>query len=139
MLHSSSDSKPKTKILDITQNKEYEARLYRCLAPMPFRKYRRRVRYLENSVPSGFHKKILLLDDDIVGQIEYAPAEVSGYPIIGNRVIAMNCVWVLRRAKGHSLGELLLTDLVNSETNANGVSTIALENHPSPGMATPGL
>lgn len=134
MLHFSSNSRPRTRILDITQSKEYEERLYRCLAPMPFRKYRRRARYLRDAVPMGFRKKILFFDDDIVGQIEYAPAEVSGLPIYGNRVVVMNCIWVLRRAKGHRLGEVLLTDLKEEEENAEGLATVALENHPSPWM-----
>lgn len=47
---------------------------------MPFRKYNNRQQYLMKAIPKGFHKKLLVFGEEIVGQIEYAPAEVSGYP-----------------------------------------------------------
>ncbi len=121
-----------TKILDITKNIEYERYLYKCLAPMPFRKYIKRREYLEKAIPKGFHKKLLILNGEVVGQIEYAPAEVSGYPITGENVIVMNCIWVLRKAKRHDFGKLLLEDMIKSERDAAGFATIALENHWSP-------
>lgn len=122
----------KVKIIDITRNRDYEKYLYRCLAPMPFRKYKKRQKYLESAIPKGFHKKLLLLNDEVVGQIEFAPAEVSGYPIKGENIIVMNCIWVLRKTKGHNFGNELLRDMIESEENAAGFATIALENHWSP-------
>ncbi|MCK4424574.1 hypothetical protein KAU93_02725, partial [Candidatus Bathyarchaeota archaeon] len=95
----------RVKITDITKNKRYERYLYRCLAPIPFRKYSRRQEYLENAIPKGFHKKLLIFNGKILGQIEYAPAEASYYPVTGENIIAMNCIWVLRKAKGHNLGK----------------------------------
>ncbi len=101
---------------------------------MPFRKYRRRLHYLEASIPRGFHKKIALLDGDIVGQIEHAPAEASGLPISGDRVVVMNCIWVLRRAKGHNLGRTLLENSIHEQKDAAGFATIGLEGHFTPWM-----
>lgn len=121
-----------TRILDITDDIEYEKYLYKCLAPMPFRKYRKRHEYLKTATPKGFHKKLLMLDSEVVGQIEYAPVEASYYPIKGENVIVMNCIWVLRKAKGHNLGKQLLRDMIESEKNAAGFATVALENHWSP-------
>ena len=120
------------KIINITKRSEYERYLYRCLAPMPFRKYRKRQEYLETAIPKGFHKKLLIFNGEIVGQIEYAPAEASCYPIMGKNIIVMNCIWVLRRAKGHNFGKQLLTDMIESERNAVGFATLGLENHWSP-------
>jgi len=125
--------KLKIKIVDITKNNHYEKRLYKCLAA-PFRRYKKRQKYLEAAIPKGFHKKLLILNDEIVGQIEYAPAEVSGFPIKGDNIIVMNCVWVLRRAKGHNLGKQLLADMMHTEKKAAGFATIALEKHWSPWM-----
>lgn len=119
-------------ILDITHDAKYEKYLYRCLAPMPFRRYAYRQQYLERAIPNGFHKKLLLFDGEIVGQIEYAPAEASGHPIEGKNVVVMNCIWVLRKVKGHDFGQMLLKDMIESEKNASGFTTIALENHWSP-------
>jgi ribosomal protein S18 acetylase RimI-like enzyme len=116
-------------IIDITEKAEYEKYLYKCLAPMPFRKYNRRHEYLSRVVPRGFRKKLLIFNGDIVGTIEYAPAEVSGFPIAGNKITVMNCIWVLRRAKGHSFGKQLIKDMMESEKNSVGFATIALENH----------
>jgi len=121
-----------TKIVDITGNKTYEKYLYRCLAPMPFRRYENRQKYLEKAIPKGFCKKLLVFNGEVVGQIEYTPAEVSGYPIRGKNIVVMNCVWVLRKAKGHNFGRVLLEDMIKSERGASGFATIALENHWSP-------
>jgi len=90
------------RIIDITNHGEYEKYLYKWIAPMSFRRYCQRQEYLEKAVPRGFHKKILIYEGKVVGTIEYAPAEASGYPITGDNVIVMNCVWVLRKAKGHN-------------------------------------
>jgi hypothetical protein len=119
-------------IIDITENSEYEKYLYKCLAPMPFRKYKQRREYLEKAIGRGFHKKLLIFSEEIVGQIEYAPAEVSGYPILDDKVVVMNCIWVLRKAKEHNFGARLQKDMMKSEKDADGFATIALENHESP-------
>jgi hypothetical protein len=124
--------KVKTRIIDTTENSKYEKYLYKCLAPMPFRKYKQRREYLEKAIGRCFHKKLLIFNEEIVGQIEYAPAEVSGYPIKDDNVIVMNCIWVLRKAKGHDFGRQLLEDMIKSEKDADGFATIALENHWSP-------
>jgi len=116
-------------IVDITENSAYERHLYRCLSPIPFRKYRKRHEYLEVAIPRGFRKKLLVFNGEVVGQIEYAPAEVSGYPIVGNDIIVMNCIWVLRKAKGHNFGKQLLANMMESKKNVVGFATIGLENH----------
>jgi hypothetical protein len=120
-----------TKIVDITEIGEYEKYLYRCLTG-PFRRYKKRMEYLKNATPKGFHKKLLILNRKVVGQIEYSPAEVSYYPIMGDNIIVMNCIWVLKKAKGHNFGKLLMEDMIKSEKEAAGFATIALENHWSP-------
>lgn len=122
------------KILDITKNDENEKYLYKCLAPMPFRKYTKRREYLNAAIAKGFHKKLLIFNEEVIGQIEYAPAEASYYPISGDKVVVMNCIWVLRRAKGHNFGKQLFTDMVKNEKNASGYATVGLENHWSPWM-----
>jgi len=120
---------PDVKVIDITKDVLYEKYLYRCLAPMPFRRYRRRREYLGMAIQRGFHKRVVALNNVIVGQIEYAPAEASAYPICGEGIIVMNCIWVLRKAKGHNLGRLLLDNITRSEKNAQGFATIGLEGH----------
>lgn len=82
----------RTEIFDITRRGEYEKYLYRCFAPVSFRKYSSRQQYLMNAIPKGLHKKLLALDGEIVGQIEYAPAGASGYPVAGDNIVVMNCL-----------------------------------------------
>jgi len=57
---------------------------------------------------------------------------VSYYPIMGDNMIVMNCIWVLRKAKGHNFGKQLLEEMIKSEKDASSFATIALENHWSP-------
>jgi hypothetical protein len=125
-------SNSKVKIIDITEKSKYESYLYKCLAPIPFRKYKRRQSYLAYVIPKGYRKKLLIFDGKVVGQIEYAPAEVSGYPIVGDNAVVMNCIWVLRKAKGYNFGRHLLVNMIRSEKDADGFATIALEDHWSP-------
>jgi len=129
------------KIIDVTQNPKYEGILYRCI----FHKrknnygkrtlqrinafYNQRYKYLKTAIPKGFHKKILIFKEDIVGTIEYAPPKASGLPIIGDEIIVMNCIWVHRKAGGHNFGKLILADMMKDEKKASGFATIALEKH----------
>jgi len=86
--------------VDATVGGRHEKYLYKCLSPIPFRRYRKRQRYLEAAIPKGFRKDMLFLNGSTVGQIEYAPAEASGLPIHGQSTYVLNCIWVLRKAKG---------------------------------------
>jgi GNAT superfamily N-acetyltransferase len=128
-------------VIDATKNPEYEVFLYRCLFHSRkhlYKKrffnrrdafYKKRHEYLQSAIPKGFRKKILIFKGDPTGTIEYAPAEDSGLPIIGNNVIVMNCIWVQRSAQGHGFGKQLLKDMIESEKGASGFATIALENY----------
>ena len=132
------DSPSEVRIMDITCDEDYEAYIYRCIPISPrsasafFRKYSKRRQYLEEATPRGFHKAILIFKGDVVGQIEYAPAEASGLPISGEDITVMNCIWVLRRAKGYHFGRLLMSYMMESEPQATGFATLALEGHTSP-------
>jgi GNAT superfamily N-acetyltransferase len=120
------------RIVDITENVEYKKFLYRCIVGPPSKQCRERMKYLEEAIPRGFHKKLLLLNEQVVGQIEYSPAEASYYPIIGDNVVVLNCVWVLRKAGGQGFGKRLLEDMMTSEKDASGFAIVALEGHWSP-------
>ena len=123
----------RVEVVDVTVDpSRYEVYLYRCLSPIPFRRYRRRREYLKAAIPKGLHKKVLLLEGRAVGQIEYAPYEASGYPIVGEDLVVMNCIWVLRRAKGHGFGKLLIKEMTEGEEDASSFATIGLEGHWSP-------
>lgn len=122
----------RAKIIDITEDGEYEKYLYRCLTNYPPRRYKRRIEYLKKAIPKGFRKKLLIFNNEVVGEIEYSPQEASYYPITGDNIIVLNCIWVLKRAKGHNFGKQLLENMAKSDKDATGFATIALENHWSP-------
>ncbi len=98
------------KIVDITTGDEYRRYLHKCMVGPPSKRYKKRIEYFERAIPNGFHKRLLISNGDIVGQIEYAPAEASYYPIRGNHTIVMNCIWVLRRVRGPNFGKKLLAE-----------------------------
>ncbi|NHJ38582.1 MAG: hypothetical protein FK731_01020 [Asgard group archaeon] len=121
-------------IIDITnldKTNDYYYYLHRCFVG-PFRKYRRREAYLIEAIPAGFKKKMLIFNKDRIGQIEYSPPDFSYYPIQGENIIVLNCIWVLSRAKGHKFGKLMFEDMLKNCPNISGVATIALEGHWSP-------
>jgi GNAT superfamily N-acetyltransferase len=120
------------RIVDITKRDEYVKYLNRCFVGPISKQYKKRTEYLKEAIPKGFHKKLLIFNEQVVGQIEYSPAEVSYYPVIGDNVIVLNCIWVLKKARGHNFGKRLLQDMMESEKEASGLATIALENHRSP-------
>ncbi|MFX1476396.1 MAG: GNAT family N-acetyltransferase [Promethearchaeota archaeon] len=123
-------------IVDITEDRQFERFLYRCLAPMPFRKYRTRRNYLEAAIPQGFRKKILFFKGTPVGTIEFAPANASGYPIMGEEVVVLHCLWVLRKAKGYRFGTQLVNEMIRDSPRAIGLATIGLDHHWSPWLKT---
>ena len=120
-------------IVDVTNWKDKKF-LYKCISPMPYRKRKKRSEYLKKAIPNGLKKKILYWKGDPVGQIEYAPANYSGYPIYGEKLLILNCIWVLRKAKGHRFGKILMNEMIRQEKWANAIATIGLEGHWSPWM-----
>jgi len=127
----------KVDIIDATDDHKFERFLYRCIfhskydtpTNAPYSRHRDRRKYLESAIPKGFHMKIMFYEGDHIGMIEYAPAEASGLPIVGDNVIVMNCVWVHKKAHGHNFGKRLLREMIESEKQAAGFATLALEDY----------
>ena len=111
---------------------KYELLLVKCLPALSFTRSKHRLEYLRNAIPNGFQKKILIFNGEIVGTIEYAPPAFSCYPIQGEKIAVMNCVWVLRKAKGHGFGKELVRSMIEDSGDVDGFATIALEKHWSP-------
>ncbi len=124
---------PEIRVVDATHNKEYERHLYGCLASFTrTRRSRKRAEYLAEAMGRGLRKHVLFMDGDPVGMIEYVPAEASPYPIDGDGVVVMSCIWVLKRAAGRGLGKTLLKVMLEEARDAVGFASIALDGHPSP-------
>jgi len=137
------DSNLKFEIIDLIGKEEYELTgfkslsqyellLVKCLPALSFTGTKHRLEYLKNAIPNGFQKKMLMHDGEIVGTIEYAPPVFSFYPIHGENIVVMNCVWVLSKAKGHGFGEKLVKSMITGCSGIDGFATIALEKHWTP-------
>jgi len=122
-------------IVDVTEDPTYERFLYWCIfhteevfpRSVVFEKYRHRREYLKSAIPKGFRKKVLLFKGDHTGMIEYAPAEASGLPIMGENVIVMNCIWVHKRAAGYRFGKRLVAHMKEDEKGASGFATLGCD------------
>lgn len=130
---------PKIEIIDAISDPKYEQLLYWCvmhrrgkyrpITSYPDYENYFRYKYLKDAIPKGFHFKVLFEDGDYVAMIEYAPAETSGYPITGEGVIVMNCIWVLRPFRGQGYARMLVQEMIKGEKEASGFATIGLEKH----------
>lgn len=96
------------------------------------RRYRKRFEYLAEAIGKGLRKHVLFMDGEAVGMIEYAPPDASPYPIDGEGVVVMSCVWVLSRAAGRGFGKTLVEGMREDARDAAGFASIALDGHPSP-------
>ncbi len=124
---------PDTRIVDVTLGGEHERHLHGCLAAFTkVRRYRKRTSYLAEAVGRGFRKHVLFMDGEDVGVIEYAPPGASPYPITGEDVVVMSCIWVKRKAMGRGFGSMLLGKMLEDARGAAGFASIALVDHPSP-------
>ncbi len=131
--HGSTLADPDIRVVDVTHSEEHEKHLYGCLAAFTkMRRYRKRAEYLAEAVGRGFRKHVLFLDGEDAGVIEYAPPEASPYPIDGEDVVVMSCVWVKRSAEGRGFGRMLLDSMLEDARGAAGFASIALVAHPSP-------
>lgn len=125
------------KIVDITDKPRHKRLLIGCIfhrkkeIPLKvlYQTRRERLEYLKSAIPRGFHMKILFLEGDHAGMIEYGPPEAAGLPIVGENIIVMNCIWVHTRAQGNNFGKMLMTNMMESEKHAAGFATIGLENY----------
>jgi GNAT superfamily N-acetyltransferase len=122
-----------TVFVDVVSDLEYSEHLYGCLPRFTrMRLRRKRLAYVEDAKERGLGKEVIFKEGEPVGMIEYAPAEVSAYSIRGPGTWVMNCIWVLRRVKGHRYGRMLFSHMLERARGVAGIATIALEDHPSP-------
>lgn len=131
------DQSMQIKIVDITERAEYKKLLIGCIFHRKkevalkrlYERNSERVRYLKSTIPKGYRMKVLFWKGNPIGMVEYGPPKAAGLPIFGENIIVMNCIWIHRKAKGNNFGKLLITDMIESEKNAEGFATIGLENY----------
>lgn len=114
------------KVVDSAEDARFTHVRQQCFAPAqiheddPHRK-----NYLRDAEQRGLKKLLLLYDDQLAGQIEFAPPEAAGLPIQGSGVTVINCLWVLDAYAGLEGGRRLLAACAEQCPDANSLATIA--------------
>lgn len=112
-------------VVEALDDPTYSDQVVGCIQPDLFpRDDPSRLAYLRRSQFRGLHKLILLYDDQVAGQIEFAPPEVSGLPVWGEDLTVINCLWVLEAYTGLSGGRRLLS-ACSEMTFARSLATLA--------------
>lgn len=84
-----------------------------------------RQEFIQAARERGLQKLVLLLDDQVVGQLELAPAATSGLPIAGEGVTVMHCMWVPAAFGSLGVGQRLCREAM--ERADRGLATIAFD------------
>ena len=79
--------------------------------------------YLRRAGQCGLRKLLLLNDDEVAGQLEFAPPGVCGLPIEGEELAVIHCLWVTDAFTGLGGGQLLLASCAEI-SGAQGLATI---------------
>jgi hypothetical protein len=72
--HGSMKPFSQVEIINRTKDNRFKDNLYRCIVGPPSKRCSNRIEYLNQAIPEGFQKKLLFMNCEIVGQIEYSPA-----------------------------------------------------------------
>ena len=76
-------------------------------------------RWLERLLPYGVGGKLANFDGHLVGMLEYSPIEYAPFPVTGERLLHINCIWVLPGYQRMNIGESLMRSFAN-EAMARG-------------------
>jgi uncharacterized protein YciI len=98
------------KVIDVGEHPEGEELQLRCFAPRQVaRDEASRREYLRLARGRGLGRLLLMYEDQLAGQIEFAPPGGSGLPIDGPEgLIVINCLWVVDAFTGLEGGRRLL-------------------------------
>ena len=96
-------------VIDATEHPQYDELMTQCFAANqiglnePNRK-----EFLRKATPRGLQKLLLMFDDQIAGQIEFATPAASGLPLSGEDLTIIHCIWVKDEYTGLEGGRRLL-------------------------------
>ena len=97
------------KIVDLNPER-YDESISLCIGCKPgFEQAREeKRRWLENHYPKKVGGKLAYLNGQIAGMIEFCPIEHSPFPVTGEGLLHINCIWVLPGYQRKSIGQTLL-------------------------------
>ncbi len=102
------------KIVDLTLENVHDS-IGLCIGSKPGYEHAReeKRRWLEKYLPYGVGGKLAYLDERIVGMLEYSPIEYAPFPVAGNNLLHINCIWVLPQFQRMTAGEGLVKSCVS--------------------------
>ena len=97
------------KIVDLNPER-YDESISLCIGCKPgFEQAREeKRRWLESHYPEKVGGKLAYLNGQIAGMIEFCPIEHSPFPVTGEGLLHINCIWVLPGYQRKSIGQTLL-------------------------------
>lgn len=122
------------KVVGVKHHPQRDELMTRCLAPGEIGEDDPiRLGYLRLAGHCGLDKLLLLHDDQVAGQIEFAPPEASGLPLKGEGLMVVHCLWVLDAFTGLEGGPRLLAACA-ARPEVQSLATVAY-NHNLPWMS----
>jgi uncharacterized protein YciI len=113
------------RVVDAKTHPRFLELVVRCFAPSQILEDDRvRRGYLMHAEPRGLRKLLLVMENEVAGQIEFAPPEASGLPVSGQSVTVIHCLWVQGAFTGLEGGRRLLAACA-AQAGTDSLATIA--------------
>jgi hypothetical protein len=113
-------------IVDATDDPAHAELLVRCFASRQIApEDPARTNYLMLSRARGWRKLLLLYEDAIAGQIEFAPPAATGLPIQGEDLTVIHCLWVLDAYTGLDGSRRLIAACAEANAGCASLATVA--------------
>lgn len=120
------------KIVDLNPER-YDQSISLCIGCKPgFEQAREeKRRWLENHYPKRVGGKLAYFNGQIAGMIEFCPIEHSPFPVTGEGLLHINCIWVLPGYQRKSIGQTLLRSC-KEEMETRGRKGLSVLAHDGP-------
>lgn len=116
------------RIVDLTPDNVDES-ISLCIGSKPgFEQAREeKRRWLEGRLPTRVGAKLAYDDDSLAGMLEYSPIEYTPFPVVGNNLLHIHCLWILPRFQKKGLAKELMKSLVRQaeKQGRRGISVVA--------------
>lgn len=124
------DHRMPLKIVDLTPQR-FDESISLCIGCKPgFEQAREeKRRWLESHYPNKVGGKLAYLNGQLAGMVEFCPIENAPFPVTGEKLLHINCIWVLPGYQKRSVGHYLMNSCEReTETRAcGGLSVLAYD------------
>lgn len=122
----STSSQEEFDVVDAFSDEKYRETATYCFAPEIVRRDEAtRLNYLAQAKGRGLKKLLIIHENGIAGQIEFAPPTISALPIEGEDLMVIHCLWVTDAFTGLGAARHLLASCVAACTDVKSLATIA--------------